>query len=80
MERKRNSKVDYMIESSILKMDLKYVKELKDLKESIDKGVDEKLKMCQNRHEQSRRWTIGTWISIIGPIIALISVFITLSR
>jgi hypothetical protein len=69
----RRREIETVIELTSARLDLKFTKALGDLKLDITNAINEKLSACQTKHEKMRRWSIGTWISIIGPIVAFVS-------
>jgi len=80
MTSEKRREIELIIELAITTLDLKFTEAINELKESLNSKVDEKLEACQFRHEQRRRWNIGTWISIIGPIIAIASAIAAYAR
>lgn len=73
MTDERRREMELIVELAIRTLDLKVTEAINELKEGVNEKFDEKLEACQLKHEQLRRWNIGTWISIIGPIVALAS-------
>jgi hypothetical protein len=73
MTDERRREIELIVELAMTTLDLKFTEAIHSLEHSVNTRVDEKLEACQLRHEQRRRWNIGTWISIIGPIVAAAS-------
>ena len=80
MTDERRREMELIVELAIKTLDLKVTEAIHCLEQSVNNKVDEKLEACQFRHEQRRRWNIGTWISIIGPIIAIASAIAAYAR
>lgn len=80
MTDERRKEMELIVELTTTKLDLKFTKEVADLREDIFELIDQRIDTCRQRQEQRRRWTIGTWISIIGPIVAIISAVAAYAR
>lgn len=80
MTGEKRREIELIVELAMTTLDLKFTEAIYSLEQSVNTRVDEKLEACQLRREQRRRWNIGTWISIIGPIIALASAIAAYAR
>jgi Leu/Phe-tRNA-protein transferase len=73
MKSERLSELELIVELTASRLDLKFTKEINELRLDLDKKFDTKIQNCQQQQRQRRRWNIGTWISIIGPVVAIAS-------
>jgi Leu/Phe-tRNA-protein transferase len=73
MKSERLSELELIVELTASRLDLKFTKEINELRLDLDEKFDTKIKNCQQQQRQRRRWNIGTWISIVGPVVAIAS-------
>jgi Leu/Phe-tRNA-protein transferase len=73
MKSERLSELELIVELTASRLDLKFTKEINKLRLDLDEKFDTKIKNCQQQQRQRRRWNIGTWISIVGPVVAIAS-------
>jgi Leu/Phe-tRNA-protein transferase len=73
MKSERLSELELIVELTASRLDLKFTKEINELRLDLDEKFNTKIKNCQQQQRQRRRWNIGTWISIVGPVVAIAS-------
>jgi Leu/Phe-tRNA-protein transferase len=73
MKSEQLSELELIVELTASRLDLKFTKEINELRLDLDEKFDTKIKNCQQQQRQRRRWNIGTWISIVGPVVAIAS-------
>lgn len=57
-----------IVRVAVLELDLQFVKHLR----GVERAFDEKLLNCRMRRDQKRRWAVGTWVSIILPLLSIV--------